>query len=110
MPLRSSILQTASIALFISLALLFGCGSDSENPAAPGGNGTHIPGVLFVDHGATGTGDGKSWNDALLHPQDAMDEATAGDEIWVARGVYVSREPGQRHVPVLTMKEGVSSL
>lgn len=44
--------------------------------------------VVFVNQNATGSNSGLSWNDAYLNLQDAINQATSGDEIWVAKGVY----------------------
>jgi hypothetical protein len=49
-------------------------------------------GVLYVDAGATGAGDGSSWCDAYVHLQDALTVASLTNsgvsEIRVAQGVY----------------------
>jgi hypothetical protein len=50
-----------------------------------------IPDIWFVDMDAVGTADGRSWSNAFNHPQDALEMAGNGDEIWVADGVYVQR-------------------
>lgn len=44
--------------------------------------------VLFVDAAAGGAGDGSAWADAFTDVQDALAAAAAGDEIWVAEGIY----------------------
>lgn len=43
---------------------------------------------IFVNHDATGTNDGSSWNDAFINLQTAIDSADAGDQIWIAAGTY----------------------
>ena len=49
---------------------------------------------IYVDASATGTGNGLSWSDAFTTLQDALADATSGDEIWVAVGVYYPDEGG----------------
>ena len=46
------------------------------------------PMVLHVDGTASGTGAGGSWDNAFTTLQAAVDYSIAGDEIWVAAGVY----------------------
>jgi hypothetical protein len=56
--------------------------------------------VFRVSAGAPGpTRDGLSWSTAFLKVQDAVNTAAAGDEVWVATGVYNE---------AVTMKEAVS--
>ena len=45
--------------------------------------------VWFVDLNASGIANGTSWADALAHPQDGIDLANPGDQVWVAAGNYV---------------------
>ncbi len=44
--------------------------------------------VLRVDSSAAGGGDGATWADAFRTVGEAMGASVAGDELWVARGVY----------------------
>lgn len=54
--------------------------------AAPGAEA--VGQRFYVKAGATGANDGSSWENAFKRLQDAFFQATAGDEIWVASGVY----------------------
>ena len=46
-------------------------------------------GPIYVDRDAPGpTHDGLSWTSAYTTVQDGLDAAIAGNEIWVAEGVY----------------------
>src|SRR5699024_4697078 len=44
--------------------------------------------VIYVDESATETNDGLSWQNAYSDLQDALDNVSAGDTIWIAEGVY----------------------
>lgn len=68
--------------------------------------------IRFVDASASGAGDGSSWTDAFPALQDALAAAEAGDEIWVARGVYHPDQgqgitPGDR-LASFVLKDGVA--
>ena len=45
-------------------------------------------GPLFVNVNATGLNDGSSWINAYTSLQDALNMVNAGEEIWVASGIY----------------------
>jgi len=44
--------------------------------------------VIYVDSSASGAGNGSNWIDAFKYLQDGIAQASKGDEIWVAQGVY----------------------
>lgn len=56
-------------------------------------------GVIYVDAGAVGAGDGSSWTDAFSDLQDALLAAAPGDDVWVAAGQYVPRNVTNPDVP-----------
>ena len=44
--------------------------------------------TLFVDASATGSNNGRNWDDAFTDLQEALAVATPIDAIWVAAGIY----------------------
>ncbi len=48
--------------------------------------------LYYVDADANGNDDGSSWTDAFNYLQDALDDVSSGDEIWVAEGTYYPDE------------------
>jgi len=63
-----------------ALLAISGCADDSGVSQAPQ--------VHFVSVSAPEGGDGASWETAFNHPQNALDAAREGDEVWVAQGSY----------------------
>ena len=53
---------------------------------------------LYVHHAATGANNGSSWTDAFNDLQAALQLAEAGDEVWVAEGVYYPTQTTDRHI------------
>ncbi len=94
-----------AVLSLLAVLLITGCGSDSTT--APGGDDDPSgPRTWYVDNDAIGTGSGRSWGNAFIHPSDAMDAASAGDQIWVAESTFYG--PGNRHEPVVAFKAGVA--
>ena len=61
--------------------------------------------IIFVDVNASGVNNGTSWGDAYTNLSTAISNATSGDEIWVADGVYT---PGGSANDSFLLKDGVS--
>lgn len=49
---------------------------------------------FYVDRNAQGSQTGVDWTNAYLSPQPAFAAANAGDEVWIADGVYHPGAPG----------------
>ncbi len=66
--------------------------------------------VLRVNHAAVGPKhDGMSWQTAFTHVQSGLDVADAGDEVWVASGIYVENITLRRDVGLFGGFAGVES-
>lgn len=44
--------------------------------------------IIYVNDNASGDNDGSHWGDAYVSLQDALDNASADDQIWIAAGTY----------------------
>ena len=53
---------------------------------------------IYVDHQATGTSDGSSWQNAYTDLQDAIQNSSSGDEIWITAGTYFPSPTGNRTI------------
>ena len=62
--------------------------------------------IIYVDIDATGSDTGTSWLHAFVDLQDALGIAVAGDEIWVADGVYKPTQGSDRYA-YFTVQRGV---
>ena len=60
-----------------------------------------------VKAGVPDGGDGLSWASSFDHPQDAMDVAAAGDEVWITAGTYGMRDAAD--TTVLAVWQGVAA-
>ncbi len=66
--------------------------------------------VHYVNATATGANDGTSWADAFVSLQSALEVAQAGDQIWVAAGVYkptAREDPGDPRSATFRLLSGV---
>ncbi|MEJ5200633.1 MAG: choice-of-anchor Q domain-containing protein [Anaerolineales bacterium] len=59
---------------------------------------------IYVNASAMGANNGTSWQNAFTDLQSALVVATAGKQIWVAKGVYY---PGTTRTATFLLKEGV---
>lgn len=62
-----------------------------------------LAGLCVDEHSTADPATGENWDMAFTHPQDALDIAGSGDEIWIADGTYT---PGTLDA-VMTLVEGV---
>jgi predicted outer membrane repeat protein len=44
--------------------------------------------VIYVNASATGANDGTTWDNAFTNLQNALTKSVAGNQIWVAKGIY----------------------
>ena len=68
----------------------------------------HAASTIYVNSTATGANTGASWTNAFTTLQAALQAATKGDEIWVARGIYRPTGPNGDGTISFTIKDGVA--
>lgn len=61
--------------------------------------------TLFVDFSSVGSNDGSSWDTAYQSLSAALSNAQTGDEIWVAKGIYL---PGSDRSDAFRINAGVT--
>jgi hypothetical protein len=84
------------------LALVLGaCANDSQVDP-------QISQIHYVRAAALEGGDGTAWESAFAHPQDALNVATDGDQVWVAQGIYGPLDAAGGEV--IRLKTGVAVL
>jgi len=71
------------LALFVAMGA---CADDSQ--VSEVSQSSPISQIHYVRAAAVAGGNGNSWDSAFGHPQDALDVALYGDQVWVAKGVY----------------------
>ncbi|MBN8683876.1 MAG: hypothetical protein J0L99_14635 [Chitinophagales bacterium] len=64
--------------------------------------------IWYVNLNATGAQNGSSWADAFVSPQQGLSAAQAGDEVWVAKGVYYAYATS--NIDPVYLKSGVRLL
>jgi len=62
--------------------------------------------IVYVDASASGSDDGTSWTNAFANLQEALGVATAGDQVWVAAGVYKTTPTSNRSI-AFALESGV---
>ena len=71
----------------------------------------HDDNIIYVDRDAGGLNTGRSWFHAYRDVQDALDDASSGDQIWIAAGTYYPRVemiPGEPRTAAFQAKNGVA--
>jgi len=76
--------------------------------AAASVHGAPSGSIIYVKHDATGNDDGSSWGDAYTDLHQAMGAAQAGDEIWVAQGVYYPASDATDRSATFALVDGVA--
>ncbi|MEN8765924.1 right-handed parallel beta-helix repeat-containing protein, partial [Wenyingzhuangia sp.] len=71
--------SSLSISLFFFLLIIVIISASYTNSYAA---------IIYVKHNAIGSNNGISWTNAYTALQDAINNSSAGDEIWVAEGTY----------------------
>ncbi|MEM8859194.1 MAG: choice-of-anchor Q domain-containing protein, partial [Chloroflexota bacterium] len=77
-----TLLITLGFTSLLSFALFPTLSDGAILDAAP------LSSIVYVDKNATGANNGSSWSNAYTDLQNALTNASSGDELWVATGVY----------------------
>lgn len=66
--------------------------------------------IIYVNQSATGNNNGGSWMDAFIDLQSALAIAQAGDQVWVAKGIYLPTSNPHDKYASFPLLQGVALL
>jgi len=107
-------MRIQSPARFIILALIILVAAAVANIMLIGASGAWANNapltnhIIYADQSANGANNGSSWADAFTDLQDGLAAASAGDEIWVAAGLYKPTSDPTHLTATFQLKNGVA--